>query len=99
MASVLGAFGATIAAAEIVRETERYERKRVLPNELITREIGCSDGALTGGGYWLANAEDTAFAVIANFPLATGQWRVGVRNVSDQNQTLNLRIYALCDTD
>lgn len=89
----------TSASADIARETDRHERKRVMPGERVERAAECRDGALVSGGYWLAGAEAGAFAVVASFPLADGRWRVIVENVSDEAQALTLRTYALCDVD
>ena len=94
---LLAALLAAPVAADIVRETDRYERARILPGETISRTLGCRNGDVAGGGYWLTEADDpAAFRVTANFPLLDDRWRVDVMNVSDRNQPLTLRLYVLC---
>ena len=86
------------AAAETLRETERFERKRVSAGEEVDYTVDCPRGhSVTGGGYALYNLPDdrVLFMVTANYPLDDG-WRVEVRNVSQTAQPLALRVYALC---
>ena len=86
------------AAAETLRETERFERKRVTAGEEVDYTVDCPRGhSVTGGGYALYNLPDdrVLFTVTANYPLDDG-WRVEVRNVSETSQPLALRVYALC---
>ena len=89
---------ATSASAEITRETERFERKRVSAGEEVSLELACPRGTnLTGGGFALYNLPDDAapFVVTASYPLDSA-WRVEIRNVSDAPEPLAFRIYALC---
>lgn len=89
---------ATAAQAGIIRETERFERKRVSAGEEVSRELACPRGTqLTGGGFALYNLPDNAapFVVTASYPLDSA-WRVEIRNVSDAPEPLAFRIYALC---
>ncbi len=90
--------GLATPALAIHREDDLYERKRVTPGEFITRTVTCATGEMTGGGYQISGApEDViAFNVTANYPLSDGRWRVALRNVTDENQELTLRIYVLC---
>jgi hypothetical protein len=89
---------ATSAQADIVRETERFERKRVAAGEEVSRELACPRGTeLTGGGFALYNLPDDAapFVVTASYPLDSA-WRVEIRNISEAPEPLAFRIYALC---
>lgn len=89
------------AQADLTRETERFERKRVSAGEEVSREQACPRGSdLTGGGFALYNLPDDAapFVVTASYPLDNA-WRVEIRNVSDGPQPLAFRIYALCLTE
>ena len=86
------------ATAETLRDTERFERKRVSAGEEVDYTVDCPRGhSVTGGGYALYNLPDdrVLFMVTANYPLDDG-WRVEVRNVSQTAQPLALRVYALC---
>lgn len=88
---------ATSAQAEITRETERFERKRVSAGEEVSRELACPRGTHLTGGFALYNLPDDAapFVVTASYPLYSA-WRVEIRNVSDGPEPLAFRIYALC---
>lgn len=93
LASQVGAAG-----AETLRETERFERKRVSAGEEVAREVPCPKGyALSGGGFALYNLPDDRadFLVTASYPHDDG-WRVEIRNVSDGPLPLTFRVYALC---
>ncbi len=97
-ALLMTAVVSTPLSAEIIRETERFERKRVSAGEEVTRTVTCPRGhTLTGGGYALYNLPDDRieFMVTASYPLDEG-WRVELRNISDSAQPLAFRIYALC---
>ncbi|KMW57801.1 hypothetical protein AIOL_002769 [Candidatus Rhodobacter oscarellae] len=99
-AAVLGmaAVPAAILHAETLRETERFERKRVSAGEEVAREVPCPRGYnLTSGGYALYNLPDDRadFLVTASYPHEDG-WRVEIRNVSDRPLPLTFRVYALC---
>jgi len=88
------------AAADVLRETERFERKRVSAGEEVSREVSCPRASdLTGGGFALFNLPDDAapFVVTASYPLDNA-WRVEIRNVSSGPEPLTFRIYALCLT-
>ena len=88
----------TSAFAETIRETERFERKRVSAGEEVSREVPCPRGyALSGGGYALYNLPDDRadFLVTASYP-HEGGWRVEIRNVSNAALPLTFRVYALC---
>ena len=80
------------------REDDVYERKRVVPGEMVSRSLGCAEGELTGGGYNIPGQPENGapFNITANYPLADGRWRVDLRNISDETQELTLRIYVLC---
>ncbi len=89
------------ASADILRETERFERKRVIPGEEVARVVDCPAGYdLTGGGYALYNLpnDKIEFIVTASYPFNDG-WRVELRNITDTNQPLTFRVYALCSSD
>ena len=86
------------ASAEVVRETERFERKRVSEGEEVAREVPCPQGyALISGGFALYNLPDDRadFLVTASYPHVDG-WRVEIRNVSDRSLPLTFRVYAMC---
>jgi hypothetical protein len=88
----------TAAHAGVIRETERFERKRVSAGEEVSRELACPRGTdLTGGGFALYNLPDNAapFVVTASYPLDSA-WRVEIRNITEGPQPLAFRIYALC---
>lgn len=100
MIAAMLALGGTALQAETIRETERFERKRVSAGEEVAREVACPRGfALSGGGYALYNLPDDRadFLVTASYPHEDG-WRVEIRNVSDGALPLTFRVYALCST-
>lgn len=90
----------TSAHAAIIRESERFERKRVNVGEEVTRTVDCpAGGSVTGEGYSLYNlpSDRTLFMVTASYPLNEG-WRVEIRNITDDTHPLTFRVYALCQT-
>ncbi|MEL7117169.1 MAG: hypothetical protein AAGP08_16560, partial [Pseudomonadota bacterium] len=98
LAGALAVVTAAPLAADTIRETERFERKRVSAGEEVAREVPCPRGyALSGGGYALYNLPDDRadFLVTASYPHEDG-WRVEIRNVSDGSLPLTFRVYALC---
>lgn len=98
--AAISALMAFPAAADITRETERFERRRVSAGEEVSRTVDCPRSTtLTGGGYALYNLPDDRieYMVTASYPFDNG-WRVEIRNVSDGPQPLTLRVYALCQS-
>ena len=88
----------TSAQADVLRVSERFERKRVNIDEEVAKTVDCPKGTtLTGGGYALYNlpADRIDFKVTASYPFQDG-WRVEIRNTSGKPQPLAMRLYALC---
>ncbi|MEP9388746.1 hypothetical protein [Mesorhizobium sp. KR9-304] len=85
-------------ASAMHRVSEFFNEPELAAGKLFSPMLGCENGNLISGGYYLDIPPDNpaALVVSASYPFSDHVWQVVVRNISSEPVAVQITIVVIC---